>query len=522
MRKFFNTLLLILSGFSLQAQIAINASGNDPDPNAMLDIDATDKGILIPRITADARDGISDPAKGLLVFVTDDNQFYYYDGTEWLPFGKNDGDWKVSGNDMYSIPTGNVGIGTQTPNEKFTVTGIGDIAGTTNADNGGIVIEDRAAEDDGDKLFIDANEIQTVRNGNISSLYINHIGGGVYFNQGKYAFDGDLDVHTGILRGGVGSNRETMLIYHSDPNQTAGNMVILSGSGLTVVSGGGGGHRALNEYVINSSDMDYNAESVYILADEGSTDDIAINMSVQLQSENWDDRVEAMNVYGNGMIVIPYKHDAGPNSDDNYADLILGNPDGEHLELDNNEIHAMNGANADELTLNYDGGSLTIFGGQSNGTININSGGNSFAINLPNDSDDAVGKGRANAWVELSDARLKSNITAINRPLEIISSLAPKKYFQHNSRLVKRKGEKSKIEGIEILEEGEYRYGFLAQEMYKILPEAVYKPENEETDYWSIHYTSLIPILTAAIQEQQKLIKELQSELQELKEKLNQ
>ncbi len=35
----------------------------------------------------------------------------------------NDGDWRVNGNEMYSMPSGNVGIGTNQPSEKLTVVG---------------------------------------------------------------------------------------------------------------------------------------------------------------------------------------------------------------------------------------------------------------------------------------------------------------------------------------------------------------------------------------------------------------
>jgi len=144
MKRILYFLLSFIPLFS-QAQVAINNDGGDPASDAMLDIRSSDKGILIPRLRADERDAITNPSLGLLVFVTDDNQFYYYDGSQWQPFGKNDGDWKVDGNDMYAVPTGNVGIGTTSPNEKFTVTGAGDINGTTNADNGGMVIEDSPA-----------------------------------------------------------------------------------------------------------------------------------------------------------------------------------------------------------------------------------------------------------------------------------------------------------------------------------------------------------------------------------------
>ena len=58
--------------------------------------------------------------------------FEGYDGSDWqsltLTVG-SDYDWLVSGNDMYSIPSGNVGIGTTTPSEKLDVNGNAHISG---------------------------------------------------------------------------------------------------------------------------------------------------------------------------------------------------------------------------------------------------------------------------------------------------------------------------------------------------------------------------------------------------------
>lgn len=70
----------------LHAQVGFNAAGDAPDNSAMLDVSSTDKGILIPRMTAAQRDLISNPAEGLMVFATDQNRFYYYDGSAWTLF----------------------------------------------------------------------------------------------------------------------------------------------------------------------------------------------------------------------------------------------------------------------------------------------------------------------------------------------------------------------------------------------------------------------------------------------------
>jgi len=67
------------------AQVAINTDGSDPDASAMLDVTSTDKGILIPRITAAQRDAIATPATGLLIFNTESSLFEFYNGAAWQP-----------------------------------------------------------------------------------------------------------------------------------------------------------------------------------------------------------------------------------------------------------------------------------------------------------------------------------------------------------------------------------------------------------------------------------------------------
>ncbi len=56
-----------------------------PHPSAKLHIEASDKGILIPRLTRAERDAIAAPATGLLIYNTNCREFQYYNGTCWTP-----------------------------------------------------------------------------------------------------------------------------------------------------------------------------------------------------------------------------------------------------------------------------------------------------------------------------------------------------------------------------------------------------------------------------------------------------
>ena len=60
--------------------ISINPTGASPDASAMLDVNSVDKGLLVPRMTADQRLGIVEPATGLIVYQTDAAAGFYYNG----------------------------------------------------------------------------------------------------------------------------------------------------------------------------------------------------------------------------------------------------------------------------------------------------------------------------------------------------------------------------------------------------------------------------------------------------------
>lgn len=71
------------------AQVSISTSASTPDPSSILDVKGTDKGLLIPRMTADQRMSISEPANALLVYQTDGLVgFYYNEGTAGAPLWK--------------------------------------------------------------------------------------------------------------------------------------------------------------------------------------------------------------------------------------------------------------------------------------------------------------------------------------------------------------------------------------------------------------------------------------------------
>ncbi len=142
MKRLF-TLLTFIIGMSiisinlLQAQsVAINTDGSSAHSSALLDIKSTTKGMLAPRMNSAQRIAIATPAAGLLVYDTDTNSCWFYNGTAWnvLSAGSSTNYWSLNGSDIYKNTTGNVGIGTTTPADKFTVQTITNTYGITHTD----------------------------------------------------------------------------------------------------------------------------------------------------------------------------------------------------------------------------------------------------------------------------------------------------------------------------------------------------------------------------------------------------
>ena len=120
MKKLIIILAILSTGLiSIKAQVGINSTGAAPASSAMLDITSTTKGLLIPRMTTVQRtSGIASPATGLLVYDTNLNNIYVFDGSGW------------------KIP----GAGTLTPPVSLTGTGIVLRSENPDTDVNGIVV----------------------------------------------------------------------------------------------------------------------------------------------------------------------------------------------------------------------------------------------------------------------------------------------------------------------------------------------------------------------------------------------
>ena len=100
-----------------------------------------------------------------------------------------------------------------------------------------------------------------------------------------------------------------------------------------------------------------------------------------------------------------------------------------------------------------------------------------------------------NTVTQRSNINVKKNIQSINDD-DIINKLNPVTYNIHNKK----------------------HYGFIAQEIQKILPELVYT--DVENEFVFVNYIELIPILVHEIKSQHKLIDKLKDEINTLKQRM--
>lgn len=145
------SLIVVIKGRS-QQNVGIGTL--TPDPSAALDIVSTNKGMLIPRMTAAERMAISQPKQGLLVYQIDGVTGFYVNRStipavpNWSIISEGENLWSrniSNSNNISPVNSGNIGLGTFTPQNKLDVEGsiaIGSgYSGTHAAPANGLIVE---------------------------------------------------------------------------------------------------------------------------------------------------------------------------------------------------------------------------------------------------------------------------------------------------------------------------------------------------------------------------------------------
>jgi hypothetical protein len=172
-------------------------------------------------------------------------------------------------------------------------------------------------------------------------------------------------------------------------------------------------------------------------------------------------------------------------------------------------------ANTNRAVISADGVNTALFGLQVGGAakgyfyttgthIYIQNEVNGGNIYVTANSGGVVLNSGATSWTSASDERLKNIIGNIDNALNSIMTLRTIKHTWKSDKTNKE------------------HLALIAQDVEKVFPQVIDKnllsskpneQQTDETEYLGVRYTELIPVLVAAIQEQQKQIEELKAKI---------
>lgn len=474
--------LLITFPALLFAQ-SVGIGTNNPAGSAQLEVASTEKGLLVPRMTRTQRTAIPSPAAGLLVYQTgpDSAGFYFHTGTAWEWMRAGAGAWQLTGNDRLTDKVNNY-LGTKGPVPLRLI---------ARSENIGLFDPFR------ENYIIGSNpQLQGIAENNVAfgSWALSDMRSGwanVAIGDGALSND-----TSGSQNVAVGSGALTYLRH----NQSNNNVAVGSNAGNDIGSGQFNtlvGDLACGYMLKGSYNTSIGARAgAYNQGDSnvflGNRAGLFSNSSSKLYIEN--SLADSMNalIYG-----------------DFTADSLLLNAktvvrNSFHVRL-NNALEVGYGvskqADAGKICYgcfgdNYLGivGAGTSVSGSDRVIKLWSEGGLRIRGNALPDGNGAHSLGQSGtAWsavwaingtIQISDARLKTNIHATPYGLREIMQLKPVRYQWITDPA------------------GSLSNGFLAQDLEQLIPEAVVNPGNGET--LGVKYAELIPVLVNAIQELKK------------------
>lgn len=107
MKKLIALTLCCFSAMLVSSQ-NIGIGTTTPNVNAALEIKASNKGLLMPRLSTTARKNMPAVPKGMIVFDSTYNSFYYHDGSKWRPVSDNNPDSLLTDNGLIPRVTANM------------------------------------------------------------------------------------------------------------------------------------------------------------------------------------------------------------------------------------------------------------------------------------------------------------------------------------------------------------------------------------------------------------------------------
>jgi len=391
--------------------------------------------------------------------------------------GGSDGGWAVSGDNLYSVPAGNVGIGTTTPVEKLHVVGNVRIEGTSPAwlhlisgfgDDAGVSFATAG---------VGASGWEILRDGGSSDFLIRESMPYPPFSRDSVA----IEAGTGNV--GIGTTEPAAPLHVQ--KQGAGRQLAAyfnnptDGADTEVEIQFGLGKMLPSAWSLKASSGLFNIANVAVLP-------------------------PALSIRSTGKV--------GIGTTDPFAQLDVRRPgagrqlaaffsnptDGKDSEVEVQfGLGTMlpSGWSMRAASGSFTIGNVAVFPPaitiESTGGVGIGDTDPTYRLELPNQSSTA-GRGRANAWVTYSSRRWKRNIRPIDDAMEKVKQMRGV-YFDWKA-------------------DGRSDIGMVAEEVGAVLPEVV-DFEDNGTDARSLAYGRLVAVLVEALKQQEQRISELEQEV---------
>ncbi|PSL33765.1 tail fiber domain-containing protein [Dyadobacter jiangsuensis] len=457
--------LLMLAAAPGFAQVKIGAAGA-PDASATLEVTggaANNKGLLLPRLTTAQRNAISNPAKGLLIFNTTTNEVQTNVGTPAVPVWSTTpvAGWNTTGN-IGTDPATNF-LGT-TDNQALSIRTNNTEAVHVTADGKvGVGIAAPAT-----KLQLNEGGLRISNSTPLANhaIHIINDGGGSVYNDNIV-----INTYGSVTRPSIAfkSARGTFAApVNSQAGDNVGNVF------FTARTNGGEGNVSqitadyLGDGTTPASRMSFSTSEQVAMTIDSST-----NVGIGIGDPRTKLQVDG------GVMVRREKNISHSN-----GTLLTWST-------------VRSGVGEAEF-INYNGtgtGGFRFYD-LDPGTAAFNT--NNIAFIAP----------VTGAYTNVSDMRVKTNVNVINDGLQKVMAMRPVSYDFHSGRTIKN-GVVKFTDNDKVVK----TIGFLAQELAKVVPEAVVIPKDPANELYNVSYATVVPVLTKAIQEQQAEIEQLKAAL---------